>query len=41
MKIWLACAEHEDYLEHYLSSRNFPVVVGSLDVSIAAEDLGN
>ncbi|MDH6180910.1 hypothetical protein M2152_001092 [Microbacteriaceae bacterium SG_E_30_P1] len=26
-KLWLACDEHRDFLETYLSSRGFPVVV--------------
>nr|WP_237719666.1 hypothetical protein [Salinibacterium sp. PAMC 21357] len=30
VKIWLACDEHVDYLQQYLSSRSFPVVVSEL-----------
>lgn len=26
-KIWLACAEHVDFLHDYLAARDFPVVV--------------
>ncbi|MGO2061992.1 hypothetical protein [Leucobacter sp. UCMA 4100] len=24
-KVWLACADHEDYLAEFLRARNFPV----------------
>lgn len=27
VKVWLACAEHVDYLKDYLVTRDFPVVV--------------
>jgi hypothetical protein len=27
VKIWLACADHVDYLRDYLATRDFPVVV--------------
>ena len=30
VKIWLACGEHRDYLQHYLEARDFPVVVTAL-----------
>ncbi|MGV8857136.1 MAG: hypothetical protein ACOH1Z_01145 [Rhodoglobus sp.] len=30
VKIWLACDEHVDYLNDYLSTRGFPVVVSEL-----------
>ena len=30
VKIWLACDEHRDYLQHYLEARDFPVVVTAL-----------
>ena len=30
VKIWLACDEHCDYLQHYLETRDFPVVVTAL-----------
>lgn len=30
VKVWLACAEHTEYLHDYLSSRGFPVSVGPL-----------
>lgn len=26
-KVWLACAEHVDFLRDYLAARDFPVVV--------------
>lgn len=32
VKVWLACAEHVDFLRDYLDSRSFPVVVTPLDV---------
>ena len=35
VKVWLACAEHREFLEGYLSSRGFPVMV--TDVSEALE----
>jgi len=35
VKVWLACAEHREYLEGYLSSRGFPVLV--TDVSETVE----
>lgn len=34
VKIWLACDEHRDYLEEYLATRNFPVVVTPLGVTV-------
>lgn len=30
VKIWLACAEHTDFLRDYLDTRGFPVVVTPL-----------
>jgi hypothetical protein len=27
VKVWLACAEHVDYLREFLEARNFPVEV--------------
>nr|WP_255560142.1 hypothetical protein [Salinibacterium sp. M195] len=30
VKIWLACDEHVDYLNDYLSTRGFPVVLSDL-----------
>lgn len=35
VKVWLACAEHREFLEGYLSSRGFPVLV--TDVSETLE----
>ena len=34
VKVWLACDEHRDYLEEYLSSRGFPVVVTPLGETV-------
>lgn len=31
VKVWLACADHVDYLRDYLETRDFPVVVSPLD----------
>lgn len=31
VKVWLACAQHRESLEQYLSSRGFPVRVTALD----------
>ena len=31
VKIWLACADHEEFLYAYLMSRGFPVLVTDLD----------
>lgn len=32
-KIWLACAEHREYLTDFLSARAFPVAVTALEVA--------
>lgn len=34
VKVWVACDEHREFLETYLSSREFPVVVTALDVAV-------
>jgi len=34
VKVWLACDEHAEYLESYLTTRNFPVIVTPLGVSV-------
>ena len=34
VKVWLACAEHRDFLRDYLEARDFPVVVTAIGVSI-------
>lgn len=34
VKVWLACDQHVDYLREYLSSRDFPVVVTQLGVTV-------
>lgn len=34
VKIWLACGEHRDFLEGYLSSRGFPVTVVPVGVTV-------
>ncbi len=35
VKVWLACAEHRDFLADYLSSRDFPVEVTGVGVDLA------
>lgn len=35
VKVWLACDEHRVYLEEYLSTRGFPVIVTPLGESVA------
>ena len=34
VKVWLACDEHRDWLRDYLASREFPVEVTPLAVSL-------
>jgi hypothetical protein len=34
VKVWLACGEHVDFLRDYLATRNFPVAVTPLGVSL-------
>lgn len=34
VKVWLACVEHREFLETYLSSRGFPVIVTPLGTPI-------
>ncbi len=34
VKTWLACDEHVEYLRDYLSSRDFPVTVTAVGVSV-------
>jgi hypothetical protein len=36
VKVWLACDEHTEYLRDYLSTRNFPVVVAPIGVSVTS-----
>ena len=36
VKVWLACADHADYLSEYLSSRGFPVAVTALGTTVEA-----
>ena len=36
VKIWLACTEHVDYLRDYLATRDFPVLVTDLGVTVAS-----
>lgn len=31
VKIWLACAEHEEFLREYLATRGFPVVASDIN----------
>nr|WP_307784448.1 MULTISPECIES: hypothetical protein [unclassified Salinibacterium] len=42
VKVWLACADHVDYLREYLTTRNFPVLVSDLadDVSVVPDGSG-
>ena len=35
VKVWLACAEHSDFLRDYLASRGFPVIVTGLAESVS------
>lgn len=35
VKVWLACAEHEEFLRDYLASRGFPVLVSDLDSPVS------
>lgn len=41
VKVWLACSEHDNYLENYLASRGFPVKVTGLSEEVPAIELGN
>ena len=34
VKVWLACSEHREYLEDYLATRGFPVVVTPLGETV-------
>lgn len=34
VKVWLACADHVDYLREYLASRDFPVQVTPLGQTV-------
>ena len=36
VKVWAACAEHVDFLSEFLRSRDFPVVVTELGVTVSA-----
>lgn len=36
VKVWLACAEHREFLHDYLQSRGFPVVVTGIDEDVSA-----
>lgn len=35
VKVWLACDEHREFLSQYLTTRDFPVLVTPLGVSVA------
>jgi hypothetical protein len=37
VKVWLACTAHREFLETYLASRGFPVLV--TDVAVALDRL--
>lgn len=39
IKIWLACAEHLDFLLGFLKSRNFPVRLHSVDDDVDEEPI--
>jgi len=41
VKVWLACSDHDEYLENYLATRGFPVKVTELLEEVAAGELGN
>jgi hypothetical protein len=34
VKVWLACDEHVHYLRDYLATRDFPVIVTPLGVTV-------
>ncbi len=36
VKVWLACDEHREYLADYLGSRDFPVEVTALGVTVSS-----
>jgi hypothetical protein len=35
VKVWLACADHVEYLRDYLATRDFPVVVTPLGQTVS------
>ena len=43
VKVWLACGEHREFLESYLITRGFPVVVTPLGevVSVVPDGAGH
>lgn len=43
VKVWLACGDHREFLEQYLSSRGFPVIVSPLSetVSVVPDGAGH
>ena len=34
VKTWLACAEHVEYLRDYLATRDFPVTVTAVGITV-------
>lgn len=38
VKVWLACAEHVDYLADYLRARDFPVTVAAIGDPVVLEE---
>lgn len=39
VKVWLACAEHSEFLREYLSQRGFPTMLTPYDVEVDADQL--
>ncbi|WP_378146423.1 hypothetical protein ACFJGV_01920 [Cnuibacter sp. UC19_7] len=39
-KVWLACDEHVEYLQGFLSSRSFPVEVLAIGAPASTEPIG-
>lgn len=40
VKVWLACDEHAEYLREYLATRDFPVSVTPLAVTVSTVEEG-
>lgn len=40
VKVWLACADHVEFLRDYLASRDFPVTVSALPAGASAGEPG-
>ena len=41
VKVWLACAEHADFLRDYLATRGFPVSVTPVGFPVATVEAGS